>query len=90
MACCFQKNPSKGRVCYAPIGTRATTAGTSDAGTFGVDHTAKTDAKDMESGGMNTQCATDYLAFATGAHFAAASTSTAAAKTDVFRICGRY
>ena len=90
MACCFQKNPSKGRVCYAPIGTRATTAGTSDAGTFGVDHTVKTNAKDMESGGMNTQCATDYLAFASGAHFAAASTSSAAATTDVFRICGRY
>jgi len=86
---CIQKNPSKGRVCYAPIGTRATTAGSSDAGTFGVDHQAKTDAKDMESGGTNTQCTTDYLAFATGAHFAAASTSTAAAKTDIFRICGR-
>jgi len=86
---CIQKNPSKGRVCYAPIGTRATTAGTSDAGTFGVDHNAKDDKKDQESGGTNTQCTTDYLAFATGAHFAAASTATAAAKTDIFRICGR-
>lgn len=86
---CIQKNPAKGRVCYAPIGTRATIAGTSDAGTFGVDHQAKTDAKDMESQGTNTQCTTDYLAFATGAHFAAASSSTAAASTDIFRICGR-
>jgi hypothetical protein len=86
---CIQKNPAKGRVCYAPIGTRATTAGTNDAGTFGVDHQAKTDAKDMESGGTNTQCTSDYLTFASGAHFAAASTSTAAASSDVFRICGR-
>ena len=90
MACCFQKNPAKGRVCYAPIGTRATTAGTSDAGTFGVGHESKADSKDMESGGTNTQCTIDYLAFASGAHFAAASTSSAAASTDVFRICGRY
>merc|ERR1712165_30679 len=80
---CIQKNPAKGRVCYAPIGTRATTAGTSDAGTFGVGHESKADSKDMESGGTNTQCTIDYLTFASGAHFAAAS------KTDIFRICGR-
>merc|ERR1712165_93612 len=86
---CIQKNPAKGRVCYAPIGTRATTAGTSDAGTFGVGHESKADSKDMESGGTNTQCTIDYLAFASGAHFAAASTSSAASSTDVFRICGR-
>jgi len=88
---CIQKNPSKGRVCYAPIGHRAATAGTSDAGTFGVSglHGAKTNAVNMESGTQDSQCSLDYLAFSTGAHFAAASTANSPAKTDIFRICGR-
>jgi hypothetical protein len=93
MACCFQKNPSKGRVCYAPIGTRATTAGTNDAGTFGVSIGQKTDAVNMESGQFDSQCTNDYLAFSTGAHFVAsaaiAAKSNSPAKTDLFKICGR-
>jgi len=85
---CIQKNPAKGRVCYAPIGTYSTTSGV-HTGTFGVDAHVLSSAKEMEQGGQNTQCATDYLTFASGAHFAAASTASAAATTDVFRICGR-
>jgi len=85
---CIQKNPAKARVCYAPIGTYSSTS-TVHTGTFGIDKHVLTDAKAMEQGGQNTQCSTDYLAFATGAHFAAASTASAAASTDVFRICGR-
>jgi len=90
---CIQKNPSKGRVCYAPIGTRATTAGTNDAGTFGVSIGQKTDAVNMESGQFDSLCTNDYLAFSTGAHFV--STAAIAAivnsplKTDLFKICGR-
>jgi len=90
---CIQKNQSKGRVCMMPIGTRATTAGTSDAGTFGVSAKAVTDKKDMEGSGVNTQCTDDYLAFGTGAHFATSATIAAIvnvpATTDIFRVCGR-
>jgi len=76
-----------------PIGTRATTAGSSDAGTFGVSANTVANKKDMESSGANTQCSEDYLAFATGAHFASSATIAAIvnspAKTDIFKICGR-
>merc|ERR1719270_3304168 len=82
---CIQKNPAKGRVCYAPIGTIST----SHTGTFGLSHHTKTAAKSMESAGTESSCTSDYLTFSSGAHFAAASTSAAAAKTDVFKICGR-
>ena len=77
-------------MCYAPIGTRATIAGTSDAGTFGVSAYAVADGADMEASGVSdAMCTTDRLEFATGAHFAAASTATAAAASDIFKICGR-
>jgi len=82
---CIQKNPAKARVCYAPIGTIST----SHTGTFGLSHHTKTAAKSMESAGTESSCTSDYLTFSSGAHFAAASTSAAAAKTDVFKICGR-
>jgi len=82
---CIQKNPTKGRVCYAPIGTIST----SHTGTFGLSHHVKSNKVSMERAAVDSECTTDYLAFATGAHFAAASTSTAAAKTDIFKICGR-
>jgi len=92
---CIQRNPSKGRVCYAPIGHRGSIRGTNDAGTFGVSglHGAKTDAITMESATQDSQCSLDYLAFATGAHFASSATIAAIvnspAKTDIFKICGR-
>jgi len=92
---CIQKNPSKGRVCMMPIGTRRTTteASTGNTGTFGVSAAAATNKKSMESSGVNTQCSEDYLAFATGAHFASSATIAAIvnspAKTDIFKICGR-
>jgi len=86
---CIKRNPAKGRVCYAPIGTISA----SHTGTFGIDKHAYADSKNMEQGGTNTQCSTDYLTFASGAHFASsaaiAAITHAPAKTDVFRICGR-
>ena len=81
-------------MCYAPIGTRATIAGTNDAGTFGVSAHSKASGANMESSGVNTNCNTDYLGFATGAHFVSTAAKAAIvnspAATDIFRICGRY